>query len=88
MSVAAMLIHATRGRARLPLPSAKGDAAFFRRLEEELRKCAGVTDVKVNARTGSGLVRHGSDLDVVARHARAHGLFELREREERDEPGS
>lgn len=82
MSAAAVIVHATRGRARLRLPSAKGDAAFFRRLEEELRKCAGVTDVKVNARTGSVLVRHGGDLDVVARHARAQGLFELREQDE------
>jgi hypothetical protein len=85
VSASATLVHATRGRARLRLPSAKGDAAFFRRLEEELRNCVGVTDVKVNARTGSVLVRHGGDLDVVARHARAHGLFDLREREERDE---
>jgi hypothetical protein len=82
VSAAALLVHATRGRARVRLPSAKGDTAFFRRLEEELRRCAGVTGVKVNAKTGSVLVRHGGDLDVVARHARAQGLFELEEREE------
>jgi len=79
VSASAVLVHATRGRARFRLPSAKGDAKLFHRIQEGLAKCAGVADVKVNPRTGSVLVRHRGDLDVVARHAREQGLFELRD---------
>lgn len=79
MSAAALLAHATRGRARLRVPSAKGDIRFFQRVEEELRKCPAVTDVTVNAGTASVLVRHRGDFDAVARHAETLGLFDVRE---------
>ena len=77
MSVAARLVHATAGRARLRVPAAKGDARFFARVKEELRRSAAVRDVKVNALTGSVLVRHSGDFDAVARHAQAHDLFDV-----------
>lgn len=80
MSVAAHLAHATTRRARLRLPSAKGDDAFFHRVLQELQQCPAVTRVSVNAATASVLVCHLGDLDAVARHAEARGLFEVRDR--------
>jgi hypothetical protein len=79
MSAAAHIAHVTRGRARLRVPSVKGDARFFQRVEEELRKCPAVIDVTVNPSTASVLVRHRGDFDAVARHAETHALFDIRE---------
>jgi len=77
VSARAEVAHATRGRARIRLPSAKGDARFFTRVEEELRGVPGVADVRVNPTTASVLVRHAGDLGAIAQHARARDLFEL-----------
>jgi len=79
MAVAAHVVHATTGRARLRLPSVKGDARFFARIKDELGRFAGVADVRVNARTGSVLVRHSGDFQAVARHAHARDLFDVEE---------
>ena len=80
MSVAAHVVHATTGRARLRLPSARGDARFFARVKDELRRFGGVEDVHVNARTGSVLVRHSGKFDAIARHAHERDLFDIEER--------
>lgn len=74
---AAHLAHATRGRARLRLPSVKGEAAFFERLARELCDCTAVTSVKVNASTGSVLIRHQGALDAVLSQARERGMIEM-----------
>ena len=79
MSVTAHVVHATTRRARLRLPSMKGDTRFFARLKEELSHLAPVRDVHVNALTGSVLVRHSGDFDAVARHAHEHDLFDVQE---------
>jgi len=82
MAVAAYVVHATSGRARLRLPSVKGDAGFFARVRDELRRFAPVEDVHVNARTGSVLVRHSGAFDAVARHAHESDLFDVEEQRE------
>ncbi len=83
---AAHLTHATRGRARLRLPAAKGDAGFFERLERDLRRCHAVTNVRVNPATGSVLLHHRGDLQGVMTQARDQGVFELVEVEPRPDP--
>ncbi len=77
MTVAAYVVHATTGRARLRLPSVKGDDRFFGRLRDELRRLAGVEDVHVNALTGSVLVRYSGDFAAIARDAHEHDLFDV-----------
>ena len=77
MSVAAHVVHATVGRARLRLPSMKGDERFFARVREELRQLPSVRDVHVNALTGSVLVRHDGDFDAIARDAHERDLFDV-----------
>ena len=79
MAVAAHVVHATSGRARLRLPSVKGDAGFFARVKDELRRFAPVEDVHVNARTGSVLVHHSGAFEAVARHAHERDLFDVEE---------
>lgn len=74
---AAHVSHATRGRARLRLPSAKGDAGFFERLEHDLRRFKSVTNVKVNAATGSVLLHHRGDLRDLTGQAQEQGVFEV-----------
>lgn len=77
MSVAAHLVHATAGRARLRMPSAKGNARFFARVKDELGKLELVRAVKVSPFTASVLVRHSGHFDAVARHAHANDLFDV-----------
>ena len=83
---AAIVAHSTRGRARLRLPSVKGDRGFFERLEQDLRHFRGVVRVKVNARTGSVLLHHRGDIRDVVKQAEQQGIFELVERPPRGEP--
>ena len=79
MSVTAHVVHATTGRARLRLPSAKGDTRFFARMKDELSRLAPVRDVHVNALTGSVLVHYSGGFDAIARHAHEHDLFDIEE---------
>ena len=77
MSAIAHVAHATWGRVRLRLPSERGDLPHLERIADGLRRCPVVTDVTVNARTGSVLVRHRGEFGAVAEHARAQDLFDV-----------
>ncbi|HVJ89813.1 MAG TPA: hypothetical protein VM580_08405, partial [Labilithrix sp.] len=80
MSAVAHVAHATRGRARLRLPSAKGDKPTLDRIAEGLRQCPTIDKVSVNLATASVLVHYGGELETILVHAREHDLFEVREK--------
>jgi hypothetical protein len=69
--------HRVEGRARLRIPSRRGDEAFFERLKEQTAGLTQVTATEVNARTGSVLIRHEGPLDSVTEECRERGLFNL-----------
>ncbi len=71
------LCHQIPGRARVRIPSCRGDRSFFLRAEEVLRGCEGVSAVETNPYTGSVLVHHAVAADTIWRCAQEAGLFRL-----------
>lgn len=69
--------HRVSGRARLRIPSRRGDQAFFERLKERADELSQVTWTQVNARTGSVLIRHGGPLELIIEECRQRSLFDL-----------
>lgn len=80
----ATLVHRIAGRARLRVPSQRGDAGYFERVERALRGCTLVRGVVGNPLTASVLFTHEGDFREIVRFAREHGLFDLAE----PEPGT
>jgi hypothetical protein len=60
MQETASYLHALDGRIRVKSPRIKGAPHRARAVEQELRKCAGITEVKTNPITGSVLVLYDS----------------------------
>jgi hypothetical protein len=78
MLAQAVIVHDIPGRTRLRIAERRQDGAYFRRVEEDLRKCQGVTAVMTNVVTGSVLVLHDAqNADRVIAHGRMRELFEL-----------
>ena len=76
---AAHVTHAVAGRTRIRIPSQRGRAGYFPRLEERLARLDGVEAVEANPRTGSVLVRHNgaASVEAIAAFAERHGLFRV-----------
>jgi hypothetical protein len=76
---AAYVCHQTNGRARVRIPSRRGDGDFFTRVEKRLQECPAIEELYVNSSTASVLVFHGSKLELgtVFAYAVRHGLFRL-----------
>jgi Heavy metal associated domain 2 len=69
--------HRVEGRARLRIPSRRGDQAFFERLKERTGELSQVKSTEVNARTGGVLIRHNGPLESITEECRQRGLFDL-----------
>ncbi len=77
--LAAYLVHALPGRARIKIPAKRGNQAYFLELASELGRCAGVVSVQVNPWAASTLVVHAaSDVERIAGYARERRLFDLK----------
>jgi len=74
----AFLSHRISGRARLKIPSRKGDFYYFKSLKEQMSKCSGIEIMEVNPVSGSILVVHASDIEKIARYARDRNIFNLK----------
>ncbi|SDF93272.1 hypothetical protein SAMN05216241_103220 [Limimonas halophila] len=57
------------------VPARRGDAAFFRTVEDTFDLCPDVEVAEANARTGSVLIHHTADADTVWHFAAKQGLF-------------
>jgi len=75
----AYVIHALPGRVRVKIPSKRGDAAYFARLEAELIRCEGVASARSNQRAASVLIAYAGagGLTGIADFARRKQLFNL-----------
>ncbi|MFM2417391.1 MAG: hypothetical protein RL385_2114 [Pseudomonadota bacterium] len=73
----AELSHATPGRTRLRFRDRVMDEPFLAAVADAILKQDGVTEVRVNARTGSVLVLHTTLLDSLLSDAEAAGLFRV-----------
>jgi hypothetical protein len=74
----AFLSHRISGRARLKIPSKKGDFHYFESLKEQLSKCSGIETMEVNPVSGSILIVHASDVEKIAEYARNKNIFNLK----------
>jgi len=74
----AFLSHKISGRARLKIPSRKGDFHYFEFLKEQLSKCSGIETMEVNPVSGSILIVHASDIEKIAEYARNRNIFNLK----------
>ncbi|MBN1105287.1 MAG: hypothetical protein JXL84_17880 [Deltaproteobacteria bacterium] len=80
----AHLVHRSLERLRLRIPSRRGNAAFFSRVEEKLSSFPRMRRLEVNPATGSLLFLGKSvDLQAIARVAQKEGLFTLQVVEQR-----
>jgi hypothetical protein len=71
--------HVTPQRARIRIPSRRGDREFFINLSNALEGCPGVKAIDVNPSTGSVLLmnQEGIALDRISGYARDKQLFRL-----------
>lgn len=73
----AEIVHVSKGRFRVRIPSKRGDASYWGTIAERFSGCEGITDIEVNARTASLLFIHESDLTSITRFASSEGIFLL-----------
>jgi hypothetical protein len=73
----ARLVHHIHGRARLRVPTRRGDARWFAEIERALGECALVRAAHGNPLTGSLLLAHEGELEEIERFALSHGLFAI-----------
>jgi hypothetical protein len=73
----AHLDHTTIGRARIRIPSKRGEIPYFMLLKQQLFNCPGVSGLETNPLTGSVLIIHAAGIGVIAEYAEKNGLFRL-----------
>ncbi len=73
----AQCVHKLPARARIRIPSRKGDGFYFSALRERLHRCEQVTGVETNYRTGSALIFYTGDFAAIAGYAEKEGIFSL-----------
>ncbi len=73
----AQCVHKLPARARIRIPSRKGDGFYFSALRERLHRCEQVTGVETNYRTGSVLIFYSGDFAAIAGYAEKEGIFRL-----------
>jgi hypothetical protein len=73
----AVLHHHIPGRARLRVPSRRGDRLYFQHIAETLAGCAAVAAVDANPATAGVLIAYHGDLRTVLAYARDHSLFKV-----------
>lgn len=74
---AARIVHHSRGRTRIVIPSKRKDAVYFERLRKGLERQPGIRGVTVNPTTGTGLVLHDVAIETLRDLGRDNQLFEL-----------
>jgi hypothetical protein len=86
MLAEAYISHSTGGRIRIKVPSKKGDRSYFQSLKEQLAqftKLPGIQRVEVNPLTGSILVLHSVDPQImdfkaITQYTETNNLFKLK----------
>ena len=73
----AYVVHVLPGRARIKIPSARGDHAYCAVLGDALAACTATRAVTISPRTGGVLIFHDGALAGIARFAAEAGLFVL-----------
>lgn len=69
--------HLTTGRMRVKIPEKRGDAGYFKEVEDRLRTWDSVDRVETNPLTGSILVFFSDLAELFAEHEAGNDLFSI-----------
>ena len=75
----AILVHQLPWRARLKLPSKRGDGAFLTAAAQRLAEAPGVRSVRTSPYADSLLVEHTGDFGAISAFAKQHEIFEVQD---------
>jgi len=73
----AQCVHKIPSRARIRIPSRKGDEVFFTFLQERLHRCEQVTESVINPLTGGVLIFYTGDFSAIAEYAKKQHIFRM-----------
>jgi hypothetical protein len=79
MASDAIVVHRMHGRARIRVPSKRGNVAYFNSVKEKLSAHSAVADVEVTPSTGSILLLCNGPTDEPIGWAQSQGLFAIKE---------
>jgi hypothetical protein len=77
MAPIAKVVHKTKDRLRVRVPSMKGKTWYFEKLNKSLSSRGDVREVWINPATGSALIIHDTGLESLIEHGKASGLYDL-----------
>lgn len=73
----AILSHKINNRARLKIPSKKGDSNYFKAIMQKLSEIKEIKSIEINPIAGSILIKHTTDIEKIAEFARKSSMFSL-----------
>ncbi len=73
----AILSHKINNRARLKIPSKKGDSNYFKSIIQKLSEIEEIKSIEVNPISGSILIKHTTDIEKIAEFAQRSNIFYL-----------
>jgi hypothetical protein len=88
MVARAHIAHRMKGRARLRIPSERGNHAYFTEVERALKACPSVEWAGASFITGGLLVCHKGELEGAIAPVIERGLLHLGSEETKNEPGA
>ncbi len=74
----AYVSHQSFRRARIKVPSKRGDESYFTRISHSFKGYEGIDAVTVNSLTGSILFNHSADFQTIGDYAEKLELFTLK----------
>jgi hypothetical protein len=86
MAPVSIVEHRLPGRARLRIPSKRGDVAWFASAVRQLARHPEIDELSANPRTGSLFIRHQASVDLLKLLATESSLIEIASSPERVRP--
>jgi hypothetical protein len=71
----AYVSHSINHRTRLAIPTKRKSKEYFSDLQKELSQCEGVAKVDINPMTGSVLIKHEAELEVIKKYGKDRNIF-------------
>lgn len=72
------IVHISKGRIRIKIPSAKGNEEFFNFLLEKIKKHETEMKLKINITTGSLLIEHDKTTEEVVAFIQSLSIFNVK----------
>lgn len=72
------IVHISKGRIRIKIPSAKGNEEFFNFLLEKFKQYEMEIKIKVNVTTGSLVIEHDKTTEEILSFIKSFSIFEIK----------